>query len=146
MRRRRQVDADQDRTGIHSPDAGEIASAARKRPSRPRQRPARRIAAIYQEPAIFPDLNVAENIFISHQDRGRSSAGTGCTTRRRRSWDGSTYASTFASLASGLTVASQQAVEIAKALSLEVRVLIMDEPTARSRRTRSSELSPRSAS
>ena len=33
-------------------------------------------------------------------------------------------------LASGLTVASQQAVEIAKALSLDVRVLIMDEPTA----------------
>ena len=28
------------------------------------------IAAIYQEPAIFPDLNVAENIFMSHQDRG----------------------------------------------------------------------------
>ena len=28
------------------------------------------IAAIYQEPLLFPDLNVAENIFIGHQDRG----------------------------------------------------------------------------
>ena len=58
-------------TGVYQPDRGElllsghriaIASAAEA------QR--RGIAAIYQEPLLFPDLNVAENIFISHQGRG----------------------------------------------------------------------------
>src|SRR6202453_2617111 len=57
-------------TGVHQPDRGQIllegspvtiASAAEA------QRMG--VAAIYQEPLLFPDLNVAENIFISHQDR-----------------------------------------------------------------------------
>ena len=88
------------------------------------------IAAIYQEPAIFPDLNVAENIFMSHQDRG-------AVVRWRRMYQDAEailaridVRMDVRTLASGLTVASQQAVEIAKALSLDVRVLIMDEPTA----------------
>ena len=88
------------------------------------------IAAIYQEPMVFPDLDVAENIFISHRDRGRV-----------MNWK-KTYDDARALLArlavkidverpaSGLTLAEQQAVEIARALSLDVRVLIMDEPTA----------------
>jgi rhamnose transport system ATP-binding protein len=79
---------------------------------------------------IFPDLNVAENIFISHQDRGPIVR-----------W-GKMYRDAEAILAKldvkldvrmsarGLTLAAQQAVEIAKAISLNVRVLIMDEPTA----------------
>jgi rhamnose transport system ATP-binding protein len=79
---------------------------------------------------VFPDLNVAENIFISHQDRGP-------VVRWNRM-----YADAEAILskldvhldvrmpARGLTLAAQQAVEIAKAISLRVRVLIMDEPTA----------------
>jgi rhamnose transport system ATP-binding protein len=88
------------------------------------------IAAIYQEPMVFPDLNVAENIFISHRDRGPFMR-----------W-GKMYKDAEAILAKldvkldvhmparGLTLAAQQAVEIAKAISLEVRILIMDEPTA----------------
>ncbi|MCP4168218.1 MAG: sugar ABC transporter ATP-binding protein [Chloroflexi bacterium] len=88
------------------------------------------IAAIYQEPMVFPDLNVAENIFISHADRGAIV-----------SW-GKMYEEADEILAQldvkldvrqparGLTLAAQQAVEIAKAISLDVRVLIMDEPTA----------------
>ncbi len=88
------------------------------------------IAAIHQEPMIFPDLNVAENIFISHRDRGAivkwrdmyreadallAQLGIKLDVRRP---------------ARGLTLAAQQAVEIAKAISLRVQVLIMDEPTA----------------
>src|SRR4029078_7942566 len=88
------------------------------------------VAAIYQEPMIFPDLNVAENIFIGHRQRSPFMR-----------W-GQIYAAAEAilakldikidvhMLASGLTLAAQQAVEIAKAISLNVRVLIMDEPTA----------------
>ncbi len=88
------------------------------------------VAAIYQEPSIFPDLSVAENIFIGHQDRGR------LVNRQAMARDASQI---LAALdvhidprlpAAGLTVAGQQAVEIAKAISLDTRVLIMDEPTA----------------
>jgi rhamnose transport system ATP-binding protein len=118
-------------TGIHSPDAGVIRVGAEEtsfRTSGDAQRSG--IAAIYQEPAIFPDLGVAENIFMSHQDRG-------ALVRWRRMYrDAEAILARIdvrmdvRMLASGMTVASQQAVEIAKALSLDVRVLIMDEPTA----------------
>lgn len=118
-------------TGVHQPDTGEIlldGKPVQVRNSQDAQ--ALGIAAIYQEPMVFPDLNVAENIFISHQDRGRIVR-----------W-GKMYSDAAAILdrlgvhldvrmsARGLTLAAQQAVEIAKAISLQVRVLIMDEPTA----------------
>jgi rhamnose transport system ATP-binding protein len=118
-------------TGIHAPDAGLIRVGGKEstfKGSGEAQRAG--IAAIYQEPAIFPDLNVAENIFMSHQDRG-------ALVRWRRMYrDAEAILARIdvrmdvRTLASGLTVAEQQAVEIAKALSLDVRVLIMDEPTA----------------
>ncbi|MEM8859934.1 MAG: sugar ABC transporter ATP-binding protein [Chloroflexota bacterium] len=88
------------------------------------------IAAIHQEPMIFPDLNVAENIFISHRNRGR------IVNWRKMYQDAEEILSRLdialdvRSQAQGLTLASQQAIEIAKAISLDVRVLIMDEPTA----------------
>jgi rhamnose transport system ATP-binding protein len=118
-------------TGIHQPDGGEVridgdlvtlGSAAEA------QR--RGIVAIYQEPMIFPDLSVAENIFMGHRGRGR-------LARWRRMYDEA--AAILGSLdididprapANTLTVGAQQAVEIAKAISLDARVLIMDEPTA----------------
>jgi rhamnose transport system ATP-binding protein len=88
------------------------------------------IAAIHQEPMIFPDLNVAENIFISHRNRGiflhwgrMYQAAEEILAKLDIHLD-------VRSSARGLTLAQQQAVEIAKAISLNVRVLIMDEPTA----------------
>ena len=88
------------------------------------------IAAIYQEPMVYPDLNVAENIFISHRSQGF------LVNWRKMYQDAEEI---LAKLdvkldvhmpALGLTLAAQQAIEIAKAISLNVRVLIMDEPTA----------------
>ena len=88
------------------------------------------IAAIYQEPMVFPDLDVAENIFISHRDLG-------AVVKWRAMYDDARdiIATLGVTLdvktpASVLTLAEQQTVEIARALSLDVRVLIMDEPTA----------------
>ena len=90
------------------------------------------VAVIYQEPTLFPDLSVTENIFM-----GRQLLGSG-----RRIDRGAMYAeaeSLFAGLgvhidprrpALGLSIADQQIIEIAKAISLDARVLIMDEPTA----------------
>jgi rhamnose transport system ATP-binding protein len=118
-------------TGIHAPDSGVIRVRGEEATFKgPGEAQKAGIAAIYQEPAIFPDLNVAENIFMSHQDRGA------IVHWRRMYQDAEAILGRIdvrmdvRTLASGLTVASQQAVEIAKALSLDVRVLIMDEPTA----------------
>ena len=118
-------------TGIYSPDAGTVTVAGEPvtlRSSADAQRYG--LAAIYQEPAIFPDLNVAENIFIGHRQRGP------IVHWREMYREAESILATLdvrldpRTPASGLTVASQQAVEIAKAISLDVRVLIMDEPTA----------------
>jgi len=118
-------------TGIYRPDLGELLLDGQPvQVNNSQEAQALGIAAIYQEPMIFPDLNVAENIFISHQDRGPIVR-----------W-GKMYRDAEAILskldvhldvrmsARGLTLAAQQAVEIAKAISLNVRILIMDEPTA----------------
>src|SRR5918992_4390576 len=118
-------------TGIHSPDAGQIVLGGEEtsfNTSADAQRAG--IAAIYQEPAIFPDLNVAENIFLSHQDRGALVRWHRMYEQAEAILERMDVRLDVRMLASGLTVASQQAVEIAKALSLDVRVLIMDEPTA----------------
>ncbi len=118
-------------TGVHQPDEGTIRLAGTAVTITDTQAAQRLgIAAIYQEPMVFPDLDVAENIFISHRDQGllmdwrrlheaasSQIARLGVTLDVRRA-------------ASGLTLAEQQTVEIARAISLDVKVLIMDEPTA----------------
>ncbi len=118
-------------TGVFREDHGEILLDGNPiQIQNAQQAQAHGVAAIYQEPMVFPDLNVAENIFISHQDRGPF-------VRWRKMYeDAETILSKLdvkldvQMPARGLTLAAQQAVEIAKAISLNVRVLIMDEPTA----------------
>ncbi len=118
-------------TGVEQPDAGRMAvDGADVLLGSALHAQDLGIAAIYQEPNIFPDLSVAENIFISHRDRGR------VLDRRRMRRDAESILGRLGvrldtdEPARGLTLAEQQTVEIAKALSLQVRVLIMDEPTA----------------
>jgi rhamnose transport system ATP-binding protein len=100
--------------------------------SRPSNAQAAGVAIIYQEPSLFPDLTVAENIFMGRQPRGRGRA----IDRRAMERDArEIFASLGVSLnpsrlARALSVADQQIVEIAKALSFDARVLVMDEPTA----------------
>lgn len=118
-------------TGIHPPDSGEVridGEPVRLNSTQDAQRLG--VAAIYQEPMIFPDLSVAENIFIGHTNRGR------LVDRRKMEREANEVLSRLdvrldvGEPARGLTLAEQQTVEIAKAISLDVRVLIMDEPTA----------------
>jgi len=90
------------------------------------------IAVIYQEPTLFPDLSVTENIFMGRQPHGRGgridrvamyAEAAGLFERLGVSIDPRRPAL-------GLSIADQQIIEIAKAISLDASLLIMDEPTA----------------
>ncbi|MFI9392550.1 sugar ABC transporter ATP-binding protein [Streptomyces bauhiniae] len=90
------------------------------------------VAVIHQEPTLFPDLSVAENIFMGRQPR-RSLRRV--DHRAMNAAAGALFARLAVDLdperpARGLSIADQQLVETAKALSFDARVLIMDEPTA----------------
>ena len=118
-------------TGVYQPDRGEIQLAGKPvviGSAAEAQRLG--VAAIYQEPLLFPDLTVAENIFISHQDRGQVVGWRKMVREAEAILAELGVAIDVRSPARGLTLAAQQSVEIAKAISLNVRVLIMDEPTA----------------
>ncbi len=118
-------------TGIEQPDTGEVLVDGRPvRLRNPLEAQALGIAAIYQEPMIFPDLSVAENIFISHRDRGRVVDRGAMRRDAEAVLERLGVRLDLDQPARGLTLAEQQTLEIAKALSLRVRVLIMDEPTA----------------
>ncbi len=118
-------------TGVQSPDSGEIlldGQPIRLASSQDAQRHG--IAAMYQEPMIFPDLSVAENIFIGHRNRGKIVDRRRMEKEARAVLDRLGVQIEVDEPARGLTLAEQQTVEIAKAISLDVRALIMDEPTA----------------
>lgn len=118
-------------TGIHRPSSGTIRVGG-KPVSFGGTRDAQRagVAAIYQEPMVFPDLTVAENIFISHQSRPQLIDWAGMNAEAAAIIDRLGVSLDPTRPAAELTLAEQQTVEIARALSLDVRVLIMDEPSA----------------
>ncbi|WIX76592.1 sugar ABC transporter ATP-binding protein [Amycolatopsis carbonis] len=119
--------------GVHRPDQGELLLDGKEAEfSSPADAKATGIAVIYQEPTLFPDLTVAENIVMGRHPRGRLGMIDRSAIRAEAE-------RLFARLgvridpnrpARGLSIADQQIVEIAKALSADARVLIMDEPTA----------------
>ncbi|WP_408055465.1 sugar ABC transporter ATP-binding protein [Streptomyces radicis] len=119
--------------GVHRPDAGGVEIEGRPvELHRPADAKAAGIAVIHQEPTLFPDLSVAENIFMGRQPTARLGRIDRAAMRRAAE-------ELFARLgvavdperqARGLSIADQQVVEIAKALSLDARVFVMDEPTA----------------
>ncbi len=119
--------------GIHRPDAGIVKVGGEVVELRsPTQAQNLGIAVVQQEPMMFPDLDVAENVFMGRHPRDRF--GRVDWKRMYREVD-QLLASLDVSLSShapvqGLSVAEQQLVEIAKALSLQARVLVLDEPTA----------------
>ena len=118
-------------TGVHQPDRGQIwLEGSRVTIASAAEAQRMGVAAIYQEPLLFPDLNVAENIFISHQDRGAVVGWKAMFREAEAILAELGVALDVRSPARGLTLAAQQSVEIAKAISMNVRVLIMDEPTA----------------
>ena len=119
--------------GVYQPDAGAMAVDGQEVTLHgPAMARAAGIAVIYQEPALFPDLTVAENMFIGRQPLR---AGRRIDRRAMRIEAAAIFARLGvqldpARIARGLSIADQQVVEIGKAISLEARVIVMDEPTA----------------
>jgi len=121
-------------TGVHQPDKGEIFLYGKKVTfSDPTAAQNHGIAAIYQNITCFPHMSVTENIFLRHEyvdhrtkrilwkkmhEKAREllrSIGSNIDPEEKMG---------------SLSVAQQQMVEIAKALSQEAKILLMDEPTA----------------
>ncbi len=120
-------------SGVYQPDGGRILiDGAEVALPGPRAAQDHGIGIIHQELALMRDLTVAQNIWIGREprlsfgriDEARQNAGaTAILARMNLGIDPRTPVG-------GLTIARQQMVEIAKALSYRSRVLIMDEPTA----------------
>lgn len=119
--------------GVHTADAGEVLLNGKPiRPAHPRAAQDLGIALIHQELQLMPDLSAAANVFIAREPRR---AGFLLDHRRQLNDTGAVFVRLGLNLdprrtVATLSVAQQQMVEIAKALTLNARVLIMDEPTA----------------
>jgi rhamnose transport system ATP-binding protein len=119
--------------GVHRPDAGTIElDGTPVDLNTPADAKAAGIAVIYQEPTLFPDLSVAENIAMGRAPLGRFKTIDRTAMLRQAE---QLFIRLGVSIepgrpARGLSIADQQLVEIAKALSADARVVVMDEPTA----------------
>lgn len=121
-------------TGVYLPDSGEIfLRGERVFFTNPMDAQKRGIAAIYQHATCFPDLTVAENIFVGHE---RLRPPFGMIDWKRMYSEAQELLDQLGARFSSrdcmgnLSVAQRQIVEIAKALSMKAQILIMDEPTA----------------
>jgi ABC-type sugar transport system ATPase subunit len=124
-------------SGVHKPDTGTMKIEGMPvHFDNPRQAQLQGIATIYQELSLYPELTVAENIFMGHGMRRRM--GPFSVLDWKAMNEKSLELLTSLNIhdldphrkVGALTVGNRQRVEIAKALSLNARVLIMDEPTA----------------
>ena len=129
-------------SGVHAPDDGTIRFAGEDvRFASPREAQARGIVMIHQELNLVPHLNVAENIFLAREPRrGWFVDRAAQRTRAQACLDRLGVAIRADAPVTGLSVAQQQMVEIAKALSMDAEVLIMDEPTSSLTETETAQL------
>ena len=119
--------------GVHGADGGHVNLEGKPvRFSSPIDAREAGVAVIYQEPTLFPDLSVAENIFMGRHPlrSGRRIDRSEMIERSRQVFARLGVHLSPHRVARGLSVADQQIVEIAKAISFNARIIIMDEPTA----------------
>lgn len=119
-------------SGVYQPDGGAIVFGGEHVTLHsPRQAQDLGISIIYQEFNLMPNMTVAENVFI-----GREPTSGGFVSRRQMESETRTLLHALGvtldprTIVRDLSVAEQQMVEIAKALSYNARLVIMDEPTS----------------
>ncbi|GAA5172218.1 sugar ABC transporter ATP-binding protein [Modicisalibacter zincidurans] len=90
------------------------------------------IGIIFQEFSLIPDLDAVDNIFLGHERRNRLGLRDkpGMIREAQRLFDRLKISIPLDCSIAELSVADQQFIEIAKALSLDARILVLDEPTA----------------
>ena len=119
-------------TGVHKAEEGEMYLEGKKVDFKgPKDAQMAGIAAVYQHPTSYPDLTVAENIFMGHelvkngiiQWRDMNKQATELLKQLDADFKSTDEMG-------ALSVAQQQMVEIAKALSMNAKIIILDEPTA----------------
>ncbi len=119
--------------GVHQPDAGRMLWKAKPVEFRhPMDARDHGVATIFQEFSIVPTLSIAENVFLGRQPRRKGGAidWKAMQVETLKVLDQLEIHVDPSATVRSLSVAEQQLVEIAKAISLESTLLIMDEPTA----------------
>jgi rhamnose transport system ATP-binding protein len=131
-------------TGVHPPDEGEILLNGKQVCFKnPMDAQNKGIAAIYQHVTCYPDLTVTENIFMGHE---KVHPATGRILWKSMHLEAQRLLSELGvkidpkMQMGALSVAQQQTVEIAKALSTQAKIIIMDEPTSALTKRESEEL------
>lgn len=120
-------------TGAVTPDAGQLELGGETiTDNSPRRSRELGIAAIYQQPALFPELSVAENLALGNEHHA---AWQRIDWKQRRTRAKELLARVGAEIdpdatPAELSMPQQQMVEIARALGANAKILILDEPTA----------------
>jgi ABC-type sugar transport system ATPase subunit/ribose/xylose/arabinose/galactoside ABC-type transport system permease subunit len=117
--------------GVHRPDMGSIIIGGQQRRfSSPLEAQHAGVAVMHQHPGLFPDLSIAENLFIGQTGASWKLDHGSMQVEAARLLKTVGLDADVTQPLGKLRTSEQQLVEVARALSLDARVLIMDEPTA----------------
>ncbi len=119
-------------TGVHAAEAGQMFLEGNEVHFKgPKDAQEAGIAAVYQHPTSYPTLSVTENIFMGHEEiKSGMIQWKNMNKEAQKLLDSLDADFKPTDEVGTLTIAQQQMVEIAKALSTNAKIIILDEPTA----------------